>query len=53
MQSRLLSSIDRSLTWRARANAASAVRKNAQQAAQRREAAQALVVQRATVDLRR
>ena len=53
MQSRLLSSIHRSLTWRARANAASAVRKNAQHAAQRHEAAQAMIVQRATADLRR
>ena len=42
MQSRILTSIDRSLAWRARANAASAVRSNAQHAAQRQEASQAL-----------
>lgn len=43
MQSRLLSSIDRSLAQRARANAASAVRADARHAAERREAVTALL----------
>lgn len=45
MQSRLLSSIDRSLAQRARANAASAVRADARNAAERREAVTALLSQ--------
>lgn len=43
MQSRLLVSIDRSLAQRARANAASAVRADARNAAERREAVTALL----------
>lgn len=49
MQSRLLSSIDRSLAQRARANAASAVRADARNAAERREAVTALLSQTAHV----
>ena len=45
MQSRLLSSIDRSLAQRARANAAAAVRADARNAAERREAVTALLSQ--------
>lgn len=48
MQSRLLSSIDRSLAQRARANAASAVRADARHAAERREAVTALLAQPAS-----
>lgn len=42
MAGNLLSSIDRSLTQRARSNAAAAVRADARHAEQRREATQAL-----------
>lgn len=42
MAGNLLSSIDRSLTRRARSNAAAAVRADARHAEQRREASQAL-----------
>lgn len=45
MAPRLLLSIDRSLTRRARANAASAVRADARHAAERREAVRAVVAQ--------
>ena len=45
MANRLLTSIDRSLTRRARANAESAVRADARNAAQRLEAVRALVAQ--------
>ena len=45
MQSRILASIDRTLTWRARANAASAVRADVRHAVERDQAAEALVDQ--------
>ena len=53
MQSRILTSLDRSLALRARANAGAAVRSNAQHAAERREAAQALVARGASLEPRR
>lgn len=45
MANRLLTSIDRSLVQRARANAANAVRADARHAAERREAVTALLSQ--------
>ena len=45
MPNRLLVSIDRSLAQRARANAAAAVRADARNAAERREAVTALLTQ--------
>ncbi len=53
MQSRLLSSIDRSLAQRARANAASAVRADARHAAERREAVTALLAQPSSLQVGR
>ena len=53
MQSRLLISIDHSLARRARANAAAAVRADARNAAERREAVAALLSPPSDVAARR